>query len=113
MCIKFWSVSHLNKKTSMICVSVHPKTPVLTVTPSNATVASGTEVNLTCHTTSIGTVTYTFLQNGDVIGTSEIDDNFNLTSVTSNDTGHYTCQATMGGVHSSVSNVHTIKVVGE
>ena len=100
----------------MLCVSVHPKTPVLTVTPPNATVASGIQLLLMCTTKSIGAVTYTFLNSGTLLGTPGPNNTYTLKSpsyVAPGKIEDYSCMATMKEVNSSVSNIHSVKVVGK
>ena len=101
---------------AFVIVSVHPTPPVLTVTPTNATVANGTTVTLMCtttSTTSTGNVTYTFLDNNKELATVGPGENLTLTSTSPGHLDHYTCIATLKGVNSTASNVHTLKVVGE
>ena len=88
---------------------------MLTVTPPNATVASGIQVVLMCTTESIGTVAYTFLHNSVLLATSAGSNNKHTltSSVSPGEIDDYSCIATMKGVNSSLSNVHSVKVVGE
>ena len=92
--------------------SVIPKTPSLTVEPSNSTLETGTAVTLTCATESIGSVTYTFYDE-DVSVQSGGDSTYDLPSTATSDTGSYSCVATINGVASLESNVHNMTIVGE
>ena len=90
-----------------------PQTPSLTVSPSDATIQTGTSVTLTCATasTSSGTITYIFLEGVNPVQSSA-SATHTLTAATS-DSGSYTCTATISGVVSVASSAHVMAVVGE
>ena len=92
--------------------TVTPKTPSLSVNPSNATTESGTFVVITCATNSIGTTTYIFY-NGSSSVQSGPESTYNLTSATTTDSGLYTCVAVINGVSSMASNSHILTIVGK
>ena len=93
---------------------VIPKTPTMSVSPSDATLESSTSVTVTCTTTSSssGSTEYTFLKDGVSVATQPAD-TYTMSSVTTSDSGTYTCKVTIKGVESLSSNQHTLRVVGE
>ena len=91
-------------------ISVTPQTPILTVSPSDATLESGTGVTLTCLTASSGTTTYQFLKGGSQ-ETSQSSGTYTLSPATT-DSGDWTCTATISSVVSSASTATTLTVVG-
>ena len=88
-----------------------PKTPTLSASPSNATIASGTSVTLTCATASSGNITYTFLRDTKVVNTGPSATHAITTA--KSDSGTYTCVVTISFVDSVVSSGHAITVVGK
>ena len=90
-----------------------PKTPRLTVNPSNAVIESGTSVTLECVTESTGAVAaYTFLKDGQAVF-SDTDGFHTVDSVSTAESGTYTCTVVMNSVTSLPSDDHSITVVGE
>ena len=97
----------------VVLFSVIPQTASLSVSPSDATIETGTSVTMTCATasTTSGSITYIFLETATEVqnGASAI---YTLTAATS-DTGSYTCTATISGVASVASTAHAMTVVGK
>ena len=90
-----------------------PKTPRLTVSPPNAVIESGTSVTLECVTESTGAVAaYNFLKDDQAVF-SESDGFHTMDSVSTADSGTYTCTVVMNSVTSLPSDDHSITVVGE
>ena len=90
-----------------------PQTPTLTVTPSDETIESGTNITVTCITASTGrNATYNFLRDGYVV-TSQTCDTYMMSSLNISNSGTYTCTATINTVTSVVSSGHRFTVVGE
>ena len=90
-----------------------PKTPRLTVNPSNAVIESGTSVTLECVTESTGAVAaYNFLKDDQAVF-SESDGFHTMDSVSTADSSSYTCTVVMNSVTSLPSDDHSITVVGE
>ena len=90
-----------------------PKTPRLTVTPSNAVVESGTSVTLDCVTESTGALaTYNFLKDDQAV-VSDPDSSHTIDSVSTAESGSYTCTVVMNSVTSLPSDGHITTVVGE
>ena len=83
------------------------------MTPSDATIESGTSVEVTCATVSTGApITYNFFKDGNSI-ISQSGDTYTMGSISTADSGTYTCTVTMNSVTSLASSGHTIGVVGE
>ena len=96
----------------LFLVSVFPQTPTLSVAPSNAASESGS-VAVTCATASTGaSITYNFLKDGKAI-ISQASGTFTMGSMTTAESGSYTCTVTMSSVTSVASSCYTPTVVGE
>lgn len=95
-------------------VSVVPKTPTLTATPSDAYHESTTQLAFACVTlsTTSGTITYQFFQDSTSVQTGT-DATLTLTNPSTANSGSYTCVATIKSVASVASNGHSVTVVGE
>ena len=86
---------------------------MLTVTPSNAVIESGTSVRLDCDTASTAAVaTYTFLRNDQDVFSDTVS-SYTMDSVSTADSGIYTCNVVMNSVTSLPSDDHSITVVGK
>ena len=97
----------------MFLFSVIPQTPTLSVAPSDATIESGTSVAVTCATASSGgSITYNFLKDGNPV-TSQSSGTYTMGSITTSESGTYTCTVTISTVTSVASSGHTTTVVGE
>ena len=97
----------------LLLISVIPQTPTLSVAPSDATIESGTSVTVTCATASTGaSITYNFLKDGNAV-TSQASGTYTMGSITTAESGSYTCTVTMSTVTSVASSGHTTTVVGE
>jgi len=107
---KLWAVI---ESMMFLLVSVRPKTPTLSRSPSDATIESGTAVTLTCATLSSGSVTYTFTRDGSTQVQSSSSATYDLSSAATSDTGSYTCVASISSVDSVASNADAMTVVGE
>ena len=93
-----------------------PLTPRLTVSPSSANIASGTETVFTCVTDSIAIpTTYEWYKNGVLIPGSSTDsrETYTIDKIATSDTANYTCTATIGGIDSSGSEAVEVNVVGK
>jgi len=91
-------------------ISVAPKTPSLTLSPSSATVDRSTFVTLTCQTASAGTTTYKFIKDGSQ-QVSQESTTYNIIAAATH-TGSWTCTATIDSVNSSASSAHSLTVHG-
>ena len=97
----------------LFLISVIPQTPTLYVVPSDAIIESGTSVEVTCVTSSTGaSITYNFLKDGNAV-TSQSSDTYIMGSISTAESGTYTCTVTMNSVTSVASSGHTTTVVGE
>ena len=95
------------------CLSVKPKTPTLSVSPSDATIPSTSSLSMTCETASVYSLkTYTFLHNNNEVF-SGAENVYTLPSVTTVHSGTYICKVTIKALASSESNSHTITVYGK
>ena len=90
---------------------VAPKTPTISVDPTDANIVSGTRVTLTCLTLSTGTVTYTFWKGVQQLAQSN-DRTYTFNSVSTADTGSYKCSATIGTRVSRDSADINLNVIG-
>ena len=68
-------------------------------------------MTLTCSTTTAGSVTYTFLQDGVEIVSTNVE--LWLSEVSVAEGGTWTCTATIGNAVSSASNEHHFTVFGK
>ena len=85
----------------------------MSVTPSDMTIESGTRVDVTCVTKSTGaSITYNFLKDGKIV-TSQAGGTYTMGSISTSQSGTYTCTATMNSVTSKASPSHTMRVVVE
>ena len=90
-----------------------PHTPTLTVNPSDATLETGISVTMTCATSSTGgSITYNFLKDGNAV-TSQSSSIYTMGSITTSQSGTYTCTATISSVASAASIGHTTTIVGQ
>ena len=90
-----------------------PKTPTLSVVPSDATIESGTRVSVSCVTSSTGSsITYNFFKDGKAV-TSQSGGTYIMGSISNGDSGIYTCSVTINSVTSVASSNHYLIVVGE
>ena len=91
-----------------------PKTPTLSVKPSDDTIENGARVSVTCVTSSTGaSITYNFLKDGKVVKQSQQSGTYTMESISTTESGTYTCTVTMNSVTSVPSSGHDITVVGE
>ena len=107
-----FKTSYSNFLTFHSSPPVHPKTPTLTASPSDSTVAMGTRVTLTCATSSHGTTTYRFLLNNKEVYHGSSNKYTTPTSASGN-SNSYTCTATISGAQSAPSTQHGISYSGK
>ena len=91
-------------------VPVIPKTPTFTVSPSDATIETGTTVTLSCVTASSGLTTYRFVKDG-IEEASQPSGIYTLSAATT-DSADWTCTAAINSMVSSESSSITITVEG-
>ena len=99
-----------------LIITVLPKTPTLTVNPSDLTLAKTTKVTLTCHTDSLGTVTYLFYvneTNKKLSPKTASPDTIIFDQIETTHSGSYTCVAIIDGHESHKSLQQDITVVGK
>ena len=85
----------------------------MSVTPPDMTIESGTRVDVTCVTKSTGaSITYNFLRDNKII-TSQPGGTYTMGSISTSQSGTYTCTATMNSVTSALSPGHTVRIIGE
>jgi len=98
-------------ESSAYAVILTPKTPSLSVSPSDANIKAGTPVTLTCTTESSGdNMSYKFLRDSTLVATESTSSHV-INSPTSAETGAYTCVVTINGVASPASSSHAMTVV--
>ena len=104
-------IDHSNVCLPMFLVSeLAPDTPTLVLSPNTEYIQSTTSLTLRCASTGGGSHTYKFLRNGFVVDNG--DDIYVIQSVSTTDSGTYTCIATNNGVDSLASHSHTVTVIG-
>ena len=96
--------------THSLIVPAIPQMPTLTVSPSDTTLESGTNVTFTCLTQCAGTATYHFMKGG-IEEASQQSGTYTVTVATTH-AGSWTCTVTINTVVSSASTATTITVVG-
>ena len=93
--------------------AVKPKTPSISVSPSDAYVASGTSVTLTCTTASSSArISYKFRQGAAEVATRSTN-SLTISSVAIAQSGTYSCVVQISGVNSAASTGHSMTVVGK
>ena len=93
-------------------LSVVPKTPTLTAKPSASVVKSGSQVTLTCKTSSSGSVSYKFYNNSQEIPHTS-GSSYTVSSSVSTVVTNYTCRAAISGAQSAHSRQYQLKFLGE
>ena len=91
---------------------VTPDKPTLLVSPSSNFVLAASNVILTCTSGYTENVSFKFLKNSQVINSG--NNELNIQSVATSDSGTYSCVVTINGVDSLPSEPpHTITVIGK
>ena len=89
----------------------HPDKPSLSINPSEESVQSEAQVEMTCTTSSSGSATYTFFKDFEEIFTGQ-SGSFTIDSASTLDSGFYSCVASIDGVSSVSSDKHRLNVTG-
>ena len=90
-----------------------PKRPALSVTPTDATIGTGTRVAVTCYRSSTGgSITYNFRKDGKVV-MSQSSGTYTMESISTAESGIYSCTVTINSVTSMASSNYYLIVVGE
>ena len=97
----------------MYFLTAIPKTPNLTLTPSDTSVPPGTPVTLTCvtSTSSSSSLTFDFFKDGVTVASLSLGV-YEISSVGTSDAGSYTCRTTVDSFDSDVSGSVQISVLG-
>ena len=98
-------------------VSVRPKQPILSVTPPDATIETGTTLTFTCNTDSSSSAPvsqYKLYRNGDVVAGANDSGVVGMTPIVAS-TGSeiYSCTASINGVESINSANLSVTVIGK
>ena len=95
---------------------MRPKTPTLTVSPRVATLEAGSNLTLTCVTPSVSSASrtiYNFWHDDKLCG-SHVSGVHHIPEVTSpDDSGNYTCTASIKSHDSLHTGSHSVTVVGK
>ena len=100
--------------SALFFISVHPKRPTLTASPSSGTSMVGKNLELTCQTDSQGKqTTYTFYNGTKPVTTSNSSSNQHIINIQQAYEGQYFCEVTINGEKSEKSLPHQIRFIGE
>ena len=99
--------------TISIILSVHPKRPTLTASPSSGTSMVNHNLELTCLSNSQGQqITYTFYNGSNSVASGSPSNNYTI-NLQQADVGKYFCQVEINGIPSDKSLPQQIKFIGE
>ena len=93
---------------------MRPKRPTLSASPSDSVIPASTPVTLTCATDSSGSTAtnYIFYKNTNIIYDGPLD-TYSVASVTTADSGAYSCVASINNVASLESPSYSFTVEGK